>query len=134
MAGTPYHGKTGTVYMSTVGSGTAAAVVGLSHWTLNASTDKVPVTAFGDTNKIYVQGLKDIQGTLSGFFDSATDTLFDASESADPVKMYLYPASGAPTIYWYGTAWVDASIDVDVNGAVGISGSFVAATSWGRKP
>lgn len=129
-----YHGGKGVVYLSTTGTGTAVAAVSLSQWTLDRATDKVDVTAFGDTNKQYVQGLIDIKGNLSGFFDSADDALFDGADSSDGVKLYLYPSSLAPTIYHYGPAWLDASIEVQVNGAATIKGSFVAAGSWGRKP
>lgn len=129
-----YHGKGGAAYLSTTGSGDAAPAVSLSQWSLDRTTDKVPVTAFGDTNKVYVQGLPDIKGTLSGFFDDTNDALFDGAESNDGVKMYLYPSTLAPSHYHFGPAWLDASIEVDVNGAVGVKGSFVAAGSWGRKP
>lgn len=131
---TAYHGKGGVVYMSTTGAGTAVNVVLLSSWSLDKGTDTVETTAFGDPNKTYVQGLPDISGQLSGFFDSATDQLFDASESTDGVKMYLYPTSLAPTIYFYGPAWLDASITTEVSGAVKISGKFKANGAWGRKP
>jgi len=94
----------------------------------------VPTTSFGDLNKTYVQGLKDLKGTIEGFWNSAADTLFDAADSADGCKLYIYPSSNAPTIYEYGPAWLDASLSIDVNGAVKISASFVANGSWGRKP
>lgn len=129
-----YHGKGGIVYMSASGSAAATATVSLNHWSLDKKTDKAEVTAFTDANKVFVQGLPDVSGQLSGFFDDTNDALFDAAESADGVKLYLYPSSLAPTIYHYGPAWVDASIDVAVGGAVAINGSFVAAGSWGRKP
>lgn len=129
-----YHGKGGVVYASTTGTGAAVNVVFLTEWSLDQATDKVETTAFGDTNKTYVQGLRDIKGNLSGWFDSATDQLFDASESADGIKLYLYPSSLAPTVYFYGPAWVDASITCGVSAAVALSGSFVANGSWGRKP
>jgi len=129
-----YHGNKGAVYGSTTGSGTAVAPLSLSKWSLNMSTDKVDVTCFGDLNKTYVQGLRDIKGTISGFWDSAEDPLFDGSESTDGVKLYLYPASTAPTVYFYGPAWLDASIDVGANGAISLSGNFVANGAWGRKP
>lgn len=129
-----YHGGKGVVYLSTTGSGVAIAAISLSHWTLDRATDTVDVTAFGDVNKQYVQGLPDIKGTLSGWFDSIDDALFDGSESTDGVKLYLYPSSLAPSIYHYGPAWLSSSIDVDAKGAVSISGSFVANGSWGRKP
>jgi len=129
-----YHGGKGQVLISTTGTGTAVIAVSLSKWSLDKATDKVEVTAFGDTNKQYVQGLPDVKGTLSGWFDSADDALFDGSESSDGVKLYLYPTSLAPSIYHYGPAWLDASIEVDAKGAASISGSFVANGSWGRKP
>ena len=129
-----YHGGKGLVLLSTTGSGTATTGVGFSTWTLDKATDKVEVTAFGDTNKTYVQGLPDVKGTLSAWFDSTDDALFDASESTDGCKLYLYPSSNALSIYHYGPAWLDASIEVDVKGAVSISGSFVANGAWGRKP
>lgn len=129
-----YHGSKGAVYGSTTGAGTAGPVISLSKWSLTKATDKVDVTAFGDLNKSYVQGLPDIKGSVSGYFDSADDTLFDASESTDGVKLYLYPSTLYPNAYHYGPAWLDASIDVSVTGAVTVAGNFVANGAWGRKP
>jgi hypothetical protein len=129
-----YHGKGGVVYMSATGSGAAVNVVYLTEFTIDMATDKVETTAFGDLNKTYVQGLRDIKGTISGLWDSATDQLFDASESSDGVKLYLYPSSLVPTAYFYGPAWLDASISVGVDRAVTISGNFSANGSWSRKP
>jgi len=129
-----YSGGKGVVYLSVTGTGTPIAAISLSQWSLDKATDKVDVTAFGDLNKTYVQGLPDIKGSLSGFFDSADDALFDGSESADGIRIYLYPSSLAPTIYHYGPAWIDASISVDVKGAATVSASFVANGSWGRRP
>ncbi len=127
-----YHGKSGVVYISTTGGGTAVAAVKLSAWSLNSATDRVEVTAFGDSNKTYVQGLPDLTGELSGFWDDTSDQLYDASRSSDGVKLYLYPSSNAATKYWYGPAWVDFNIDVPVDGAVTIGGSFAANGSWGQ--
>lgn len=129
-----YHGQGGRVYLSTSGSGTAAQAVGLSSWSLDMSTDTVEVTSFEDTNKVYVQGKRDISGEFSGFWDEADDALFDAAESTTAVKLYLYPSKDAATRYFYGTAWLNASIEVTVDGAVSIKGSFKAASAWGRQP
>jgi hypothetical protein len=129
-----YHGSKGVVYGSPTGTGVAVLLASLSKWSLTMATDKVEVTAFGDPNKTYVQGLRDIKGALSGFWEDNQDALFDGSESPDGVKLYLYPASTAPTVYFYGPAWLDASIDVAVNGAVSVSGNFVANGAWSRKP
>lgn len=129
-----YHGKSGVVYLSTTGSTAATTTTSLSSWTLDLSTDKVETTSFGDANKTYVQGLKDIKGTLAGFLDDTGLSLFTAADSTDGVKMYLYPSSASPTVYWYGPAWLDASISVPVAGANTLTGNFVANGAWGRKP
>ena len=128
-------GKGGAVYVSPNGTGVAVSVINLTKWSLDRSTDTIPVTSFGDLNKTYVQGLPDLKGSLSGFWDTATDPLYNAGISADGTKMYLYPDRiNTPTAYDYGPAWINTSIDVDVNGAVQISASFMANGSWGHKP
>lgn len=129
-----YSGSKGVIYGSATGAGTASAMVSLSNWTLDMATDKYENTSFGDANKTYVQGLRDIKGTVSGFWDTANDSLFDGAESADGVKLYLYPSSNAPTFYFYGPAWLDASIAVPVSGNITVSGNFVANGAWGRMP
>jgi hypothetical protein len=127
-----YHGKKGLLYMSTTGTGAAASVSQLTEWSLDMATDKVDVTAFGDTNKTYVVGMKDLSGSFAGFWDSDSDTIYDASESSDGVNMYLYPSSDAIGKYFYGPAWVDMSISVSVTDAVKVSGSFNARGTWGQ--
>lgn len=127
-----YAGRKGVVYMSTTGSGTAVSVVNMKTWSLNMPTDKIEVTAFGDTNKKYVQGLPDATGDISGWWDDTSDALYDGSRSTDGVKLYLYPSSDAATKYWYGPAWVDFSITVDVTGAIEVTGAFVANGAWGQ--
>lgn len=127
-----YAGRKGMVYMSTTSGGTAALVVNLKSWSLNMPTDKIEVTAFGDTNKKYVQGLPDATGSVSGWWDDTSDALYDASKSTGGINMYLYPSADAATKYWYGPAWVDFSITCDIGGAVEISGNFSANGSWGQ--
>lgn len=129
-----YHGKSGAAYGSTTAAGVAAPLISISGWTLDLSTDKSEVSAFGDPNKVYVQGLKDIKGTLTGFLDDTGLSLFTAADSVDGAKLYLYPSSAAPTMYWYGTAWLDASIAVPSSGPAAITSNFVASGAWGRKP
>lgn len=125
-----YAGRKGVVYLSTTGSGNASSVLKLNAWTVNRTTDKIEVTAFGDANKTYVQGLPDVQGTFGGFWDDGESKPFTGAGSSDGVKMYLYPSSDAPTKYWYGPAWLDLSMDTGVSGAVTLSGSFAANGSW----
>lgn len=128
-----YHGKSGVVYMSTSGSGNASSVAQISSWSIDRATDKAEVTAFGDTNKVYVQGLPDMKGSFSGFWDDTETKIFTGADSTDGVKMYLYPSSNASTAYWYGTAWIDAKMDVGVSDSVKVSVDWVAAGAWSRK-
>jgi len=127
-----YSGRKGVVYLSSTGSGNASSI-SLTEWSLNRATDRQEVTSFGDANKTYVQGLPDVQGTLSGFWDHADTKLFDAAESADGCKLYLYMSSDAAGLYFYGPAWLDASITVNVNQPTAVSATFAANGSWGKK-
>mgnify|MGYP000753499306 FL=1 len=125
-----YHGKKGVVYLSTTGTGAATNVVKLKAWSVDATTDKIDVTSFNDTNKSYVQGLPDIKGSFNGFFDDTETKLTTAAASTDGCKIYLYPSADAPTKYKCGPAWIDQSISVDNTGAVSITANFVANGSW----
>lgn len=126
-----YHGKAGVVYLSTTGTGTAQNTLNMSAWTLDLDTDLVETTSFGDSNKTYVQGLRNVQGTISGFWNDAEAKLFSASTSTDGCKLYLYPSSNATTKYAYGPAWLSVSVDTGVGDAVTISGNFSANGAWG---
>jgi hypothetical protein len=121
-----YHGKTGSVKIG------GTLVASLNKWTLNAATDKADVTSFGDTNKQYVVGLKDVKGSIGGFFDDSDDALFDAADGGVPVQLDLAPVTSLSTLHWSGPAYLDASIDVPANGAIAVSGDFVAAGNWTR--
>ena len=129
-----YHGKTGRIYVSVDASATAEPVVSMSAWSLALPRDRVDVTAFGDANKQKVQGLPDISGSFSGWFDDSEDALYTAADSSDGAKIYLYPdAENAPLAYWYGTAWIDISeVTAGVAEAVAVSASFEAAGAWQR--
>jgi hypothetical protein len=118
--------------MSTSGTGTAQPVASLTNWSLDLATDTREVTSFGDGNKTYVIGLKDLKGRFEGFWDNAETKIFAGADSADGVKMYLYPTADIPGAYFYGPAWISASIDVGVGDATKISVNFVANGTWGR--
>lgn len=129
-----YHAKKGRIYLSTTGTGTASPLVGAAAWTYNRATDRVETSAFGDANKTYVQGLADVSGDFTVVWDDTNDAAFDASESADGCKIYLYPSTDASTIYFYGPAWVDVSMTAAVDARVEVRGTFAANGAWGRMP
>jgi len=130
-----YAGKSGRIYVGASAGGAAVAVIAQSKWSLNLARDRFEVTAFGDSNKQYVQGLPDVSFTFSGFYDDTEDTIFSAADAAAGVNVYLYPdAANAPTKYWYGTAYIDITeVGVDAAGANTIAGSGQAAGTWARK-
>src|SRR5438552_6995477 len=89
-AGLKLHGKNGAIYLDNVKGGSGAIkVTDKTEWTLNLSRDYVDATVFGDTNKTYLVGLKDIQGTYAGLLDLSGDYLINTTNS-DAVQLYLY--------------------------------------------
>jgi hypothetical protein len=131
-----YHGKDGRILLSEGASGVDAAlkvVALIAEWTLDMTRDKVETTALGSPNKTYVAGLKDIKGTISGFWNDKDDALFVAADAADGVYMALYPVDGGDW-YWTGPAWIDASIKGGTTSAVTFDGTFTANGAWVRMP
>jgi hypothetical protein len=127
-----YAGRKGRLYAGLASdSATAEPVAFLKSWSLDMSTDKIDVTALGDTNKVTVAGLPNASGDYAGFWDNATSQLFNAAVDGLARKFYLYPTTEVPTKYIWGTAFFDASLSTDVGGAVEISGSYEAASSVG---
>ncbi len=125
-------GRSGAVYLAIESTtGVATSTIKLNAWTLDRATDTFEVTSFGDTNKTYVQGLPDLKGTISGVWDDSETKPFAGASSTNGVKLYLYPdITNSPTKYAYGTAWLNASIETPVGGAVKLTANFVAASSW----
>jgi hypothetical protein len=120
------HGMNSRVYIN-------GAVVKLTRAGVSMSRDRTDVSGFGDGNKYYVLGKKDLSISISGFWNDANDALFDSADASSSVPVIFYPDFvNAPTQYWYGPGLVDASIESDSNGAVGISGTIVAADNWTR--
>src|SRR5262245_15306641 len=131
------HGYKGEVSMDASGGDppTYVQVASMNGWTLDLTRDRVDVTAFQDTNKIYVQGLMDVSGTLSGWWEGiASRPLFDAAMGDTAVALNLVPSTLDPTAFFSGLAYLDASIEVTADGAISISGSFGAAGPWKLDP
>lgn len=114
-----------------IASDTASAepVPFLAEWTFDQTTDKIEVTAMGDTTKIYLAGLPDATGTFNGFMDDATAQTYTAASDGLARKFYLYPNLLSPTKYFFGTIFPDYSIAGGVGGAVTLSSNWNAASS-----
>lgn len=122
-------GRRGRLYASITSGGTAEPIAFLSQWSIDFSTDRIDVTAFGDGNKVKVAGLAEATGSYSGFYDDATAQLFTAASDGQARKFYLYPDTNTNGRYWYGTATFDTSYEGSVDGAVTTSGDWEAAST-----
>lgn len=125
------HGKNGQVKMDPAGGGALVTLADVNAWTLDMSTDRVDVTAFGDTNKRRVSGLPDYQGTVAGRWNAATSpAYFTAVLAGTPVTLRLIESTADAGVYHQGLANIDGSISVDSNGAVTWTGKWDAAGNW----
>lgn len=119
--GTKKHGKDGAIYVS----GTKVAVK--TEWTLNLARDTVEATVFGDTNKTYLVGLRDISGTYAGLLDLSGDVMLTAA-GEDAKLIALHAEDGTEVAS--GSGFIDASITCSNTDAVRISGNFRAQGPW----
>ena len=125
-------GRNGRVYMALASGGTAQPVAFQNKWAINAASDKIEVTAFGDSGKVYVAGLPDASGTFSGFYDDATAQSYTASQDGLARAFYLYPNLLTATQYWFGTVLVDFAAESDVAGPVTTTANWSAASPIGK--
>lgn len=128
--GTKRHGKNGAIYINGAkGVGTKVSLK--TEWTLNLNRDYVDATVFGDVNKTYLVGLKDLSGTYAGLMDVAGDLLVNATDS-DEVSTYLYAddRDSNEVLIGQGLALHDSSINASNTDAVRVSGNFRAAGPW----
>lgn len=123
------HGRRGRVYLALTSGGTAEPVAFLNAWSINFEVDKEEVTAFEDSNKIYVAGLPDASGDFGGFFDDQTVQTYTAATDGIARKFYLYVNTTGNTPYWFGTILPDFKVNAGVGGAAEISSSWNAASS-----
>lgn len=128
--GTALHGKNGAIYLGGP-KGTGTKVVNKTEWTLSLNRDYVDSTVFGDSNKTYLVGLKDIQGTFAGLLDIQGDAQVNAANS-DAMQIYLYGDDrvGQEFLVAYGPGLMDASITASNTDAIKCTGNFRAAGAW----
>lgn len=121
-------GRNGRVFMNLASGGTPEPIAFVKSNAFNAATDKFEVTAFGDNQKVYVAGLSDASGSFAFWYDDATTQTYAAAVDGIARKFYFYPDfTNSPSVYWYGSWFVDFSITVDVGGAIDGTASWNAA-------
>lgn len=126
-------GRYGTVKWDPAGV-TPVSLVAINGWKLSLKTNYEDVTCFGDTNLVYVPGMRDIAGSLQGFWDATNVALFAATAAASPGMLELAPNSTEPTYKFYGLAYLDADLDASAKGAPKVSSNFRAAGAWTEAP
>jgi hypothetical protein len=131
------HGRNGMVYIGLANNVAAQPAAYLSDWTVNMTTQKVDVTALGDTNVTYVAGLPNADGDFTGFYDTATAQTYAAAQDGLSRNFYLYPSlinSVAPEQYFFGTILADFTVAGGVSSAVTMKSSWSAASQIVRYP
>ena len=129
-AGTKLHGKNGAIYLHGP-KGTGVKVTTKTEYTLNLNRDYVDATVFGDTNKTYLVGLKDVSGTFAGLLDVSGDYQVNAADS-DSVNIYLYAddRNSLEILLAHGPGLIDAAITASNTDAIKTTGNFRAAGAW----
>lgn len=121
--------------MDPSGGATAVVVASLNSWSLDLSRDRADATCFGDTNKVWLQGLPNIEGEIGGIWNETESVpLFDVALGDIAAFLKLIPSTLAPTYFFSGLAYLDAGIEVAHDGAITVSGSFAAAGPWTMAP
>lgn len=105
------------------------AIASIKGWKLSLKTDYEDVACFGDTNKVYIPGLRDISGSGDGFWNSSELTLLHATSATTPGHLRLVPNSTESSFLFEGLAYLDMDIDCSL-AAPKVTFNFRAAASW----
>jgi hypothetical protein len=122
-------GRNAAIYVGATTSAQASPLTYQNSWSMSFESEKIDVTAFGDSNKSYVAGIADAMGEFSGFYDDSSAQTLTAAVDGLSRKFYLYPTSNTTSTYFFGTIFVDFSINAEVAGAVEVSAKWNAATT-----
>lgn len=129
-AGTKLHGKNGAIYLGGAKGSGGIKVAVKTTWTLQRNRDYVDATVFGDTNKTYLAGLPNVQGTFAGFLDTSGDLLL-SSATSDSQTIYLYADDGtSPVLVAHGPGLIDANVDLANTDGARLTGEFRANGPW----
>lgn len=124
------HGYKGQVAIDPTGSSTYAPVGSVKSWTADFTRDSVDATCFGDPSKVTLMGLRNAKGTLEFVWDpTTTPTEIIAIAFGDvEVALKLVPSTLTATTFFSGKAWLDASINVAVDGVITGTANWTGGT------
>lgn len=132
---TRIHGQHAALYVDITSgaNGSAVLVATLASSKRSFQTDTVDVTAYEDSNKVYVAGKPDASTQYTGFLDVSSDQLWYPSRDGVPRKFYDYVDSVSnANKYWFGTGIFDFGVDQGVSAAATVSINMKAASSISR--
>lgn len=129
-----FHGRNGRLYVGIANAAAAASPVAyVKQFTMDMTTDKPDVTAFGDTNKKQVVGLPNGAGTINGFADLAGDALYTAARDGIARKWYFYPDTvNSAGTYFFSAGNFDLSFDFSVDAGASFTGNWSATEDISR--
>ena len=128
--GTKLHGKNAAIYLGAAKGSGGVKIATKTDWTLRRNRDYVDATTFGDTNRTYLAGLPNVEGTFAGLMDVSGDLLLNAATS-DATQIYLYADDGAtPILIANGPGFIDGTVSASVTDAVRYTGDFRASGAW----
>lgn len=110
------------------GGDSASMLCNANKFTIDQSVEQIDATGFCDTSKVYVPGVPDAKGNVSGVYDDTLDNLLSAAADGAPRKFYMYPNWADPTRYFFGTGTFSNSMEASVSGATSWSADWAAAT------
>ena len=119
----------GQIGWDPLGGTAIVPIVSLKAWTGEFTTEYEDVTCFGDTNRVYLPGMPDAKGTVSGHFNSAELALFRAALNPSPGTLKLTPNVNEAAIFFQGKAYMSASIDCSLESPK-VEGTWQAAGPW----
>jgi predicted secreted protein len=127
-------GRNGALLIALDTASTAYTTISfLRDWSISFTSDQIDVTSMADSNKVYVGGLSDATGSVSGFLDAATtNNTFEAALDGESRSFKLYPDAATTTSFYSGAAIWDFSLTSAVDGAVEFSANFSATSAITR--
>lgn len=124
------HGKNAAIYLGGAKGSGGIKVASKTDWTLRRNRDYVDATVFGDTNKTYLAGLPNVEGTFAGLMDTSGDLLLNAATS-DSTDIYLYADDGGtPVLIANGPGLIDGNVTSSSTDAIRFTGEFRASGPW----
>ena len=85
-------------------------------WAISIDRDLSEDGALEDTWVTQLSGLLKWSGSITGNFDTAETSPFDAAIATATKKFYLYPVAGTTANYYYGNGWPKLSVDAGMGG------------------